>query len=210
MRGVRLLKKPQAQRRDQLLERAIQGSRFYQNHLDRLLQQGAAFTDLPPVTKPELMANFSNWVTDPAITLDSVLAHVGDVEKIAQPYLDRYLVWESSGSSGIPGIFIQDATSMQVYDALEGLRITPTESFQRLCNPLWIGQRIAFVGAINGHFASNVTFERLRCNLPFLQQSMRSFSILQPLGALGLQSLQGLLAVRLLRPTQVRRCNSPA
>ena len=182
--GRETLEKTQAQRRDQLLERAIQGSRFYQNHLDRLLQQGAAFTDLPPVTKPELMANFSNWVTDPAITLDSVLAHVGDVEKIAQPYLDRYLVWESSGSSGIPGIFIQDATSIQVYDALEGLRITPAESFQRLCNPLWIGQRIAFVGAINGHFASNVTFERLRCNLPFLQQSMRSFSILQPLGAL--------------------------
>lgn len=182
--GRDAVEKTQAQRRDALVERALRGSKFYQAHLGRLVQRGADFTDLPPVTKSELMANFADWVTDPEITLGAVQVHLGDLEKIAQPYLDRYLVWESSGSSGIPGIFIQDAASMQVYDALESLRITPAESFQRLCNPLWIGQRIAFVGAVNGHFASNVTFERLRNNLPFLQQSMRSFSILQPLGAL--------------------------
>ncbi len=182
--GRDAIERTQTQRRDALLDITVQRSRFYQRHFGKHLKQGAHFSDLPPVTKPELMAHFSDWVTDPEVSLASLTAHLGDLEKIAQPYLGRYLVWESSGSSGIPGIFIQDAASMQVYDALESLRITPTESFQRLCNPLWVGQRLAFVGAVNGHFASNVTFERLRNSLPFLRQSMQTFSILQPIASL--------------------------
>lgn len=182
--GREAIEKTQTQRRDVLVQHAQRNSRFYAARHSECIKQGARFFDLPPVQKSELMAGFADWVIDPAITLESVSAHLHQLDNIAQLYLDRYLVWESSGSSGVPGIFIQDAASMQVYDAIESLRITPAESFQRLCNPLWIGQRLAFVGATNGHFASNVTFERLRRNLPFLGRSMQTFSILQPLGAL--------------------------
>ena len=37
-----------------------------------------------------------------------------DPERIGEPYLGRYLVWESSGSSGQPTIFVQDAHSAAI------------------------------------------------------------------------------------------------
>jgi phenylacetate-coenzyme A ligase PaaK-like adenylate-forming protein len=46
------------------------------------------------------------------------------------------------------------------------------------------GERIAFVGATGGHFASYVSVERLRRLQPWLAQTVRSFSIMQPLDAL--------------------------
>jgi phenylacetate-coenzyme A ligase PaaK-like adenylate-forming protein len=174
------LEHAQRQRRDALVEAAVHHSPFYQRHIGESVKKGVPFSELPRVTKPELMANFSDWVTDPDITLADVREHLSDLGNIGRPYRDRYLVWESSGSSGIPGVFIQDVASMQVYDALEGIRITAQESLQRLCNPFWIGNRIAFLGATNGHFASNVSFERVRLALPYMRQKMQSFSILQP------------------------------
>jgi hypothetical protein len=38
-----------------------------------------------------------------------------DPSRIADPYLGRYVVWESSGSSGEPGIFVQDAAAMAAF-----------------------------------------------------------------------------------------------
>ena len=46
---------------------------------------------------------------------------------------------------------------------------------------------MAFVGATGGHFATAVTVERLRRLNPWVAQSMRTFSILQPLSALTAQ-----------------------
>ena len=68
--------------------------------------------DLPIVHKAELMHRFSDWVTDPAVTLEALQRFTADPTQIGDPFLGRYAVWESSGSSGEPGIFIQDAAAM--------------------------------------------------------------------------------------------------
>ena len=52
-------------------------------------------------------------------------AFIADSERIGEPYLERYVVWESSGSSGVPAIFVQDAHCMAINDALESLRRSP-------------------------------------------------------------------------------------
>jgi hypothetical protein len=49
-----------------------------------------------------------------------------------------------------------------VYDALEALRRPVLRPFRSFFDPLGIGERIAFVGATGGHFASTVSVERLR------------------------------------------------
>jgi len=38
--------------------------------------------------------------------------------RIGEPYLGRYVVWESSGTGGQPGVFVQNGAAMAVYDAL--------------------------------------------------------------------------------------------
>lgn len=168
----------------QVLEVARRGSRFYR---ERLPQESCAATPLnavPVVTRGELMQRFDDWVTDPRLRLDALRAFTADPDAIGKPYLGQYVVWESSGTSGQPGIFVQDAQAMAVYDALEALRRSTPQPLTRWFDPLYLGERIAFVGATGGHFASYVTLERLRELNPWMARVARSFSILQSADAL--------------------------
>ena len=73
---------------------------------------------------------------------------------------------------------------MAAYDALEALRRSTLRPLQRWFDPLLLAERIAFVGATTGHFASMVSMQKLRQLNPFVAQSLRCFSILQSTGAL--------------------------
>ena len=57
-----------------------------------------------PSPNQELMAHFNEWVTDPAVTIESVKEFVSDMSLIGQLYLGRYMVSTTSGSTGVPGI----------------------------------------------------------------------------------------------------------
>jgi phenylacetate-coenzyme A ligase PaaK-like adenylate-forming protein len=170
----------QKMRLDSLLDAAIRGSRFYRKHCHAATPGSTPLSKLPPVSRGDLMAHFDDWVTDPQLKLSELRAFTADPERIGLPYLGKYLVWESSGTSHQPGIFVQDAQAMAVYDALESLRRSAPRPLQRWLDPLSLTERIAFVGATNGHFASIVSTQRLRGLNPWLASSIRSFSILQP------------------------------
>ena len=103
---------------------------------------------------------------------------------IGQPFAGRFIVWESSGSSGEPGLFVQDGAAMAVYDALEGLRRPPLQPLRRWLDPWCLAERIAFVGATSGHFASTVTLRRLERLQPGFAQRACAHDFLQPLPAL--------------------------
>ncbi|MGJ7505834.1 phenylacetate--CoA ligase family protein [Variovorax sp. GT1P44] len=95
--------------------------------------------------------------------------------------MDRYVVWESSGSSGEPAVFVQDPKAMAVYDALGFWR---GPALQRTANPWSAGERVAFVGATGGHFASWVSMERLRRLNPTMAGGLHGISFLQSAGDL--------------------------
>ncbi|TNF62484.1 MAG: phenylacetate--CoA ligase family protein [Burkholderiales bacterium] len=168
----------------QVLHAAAEGAAVYRERLRRVPEEMdplQALSRMEPVGRRELMSRFSEWVTDPALSLADLRAHTADPGRIGEPFLGRYLVWESSGTSGSPGIFVQDARCMAVYDALESQRRSQAQVLRRWMDPLCLSERIAFVGATGGHFASFVSVERLRRLQPWLAGSVRSFSILQPL-----------------------------
>jgi phenylacetate-coenzyme A ligase PaaK-like adenylate-forming protein len=126
------------------------------------------------------MADFNRWATDPRLQLPGLRQWTADPANIAKPYADEWIVWESSGTSGQPGIFVQDAQAMAVYDALESLRRSDPEPWRRWLNPLALGERWAFVGATGGHFATLVSLERIKRMHPVLGGAVQAFSILQP------------------------------
>jgi phenylacetate-CoA ligase len=169
-----------AQRLANLLAAAVRGSALYRKVLKGRTLADVQLQQLPVVHKRDLMNHFDEWVTDPELRLAGLRRFTGDPARVAEPYLGRYVVWESSGSSGEPGIFVQDAQAMAVYDALEALRRPAQPPWQRLLDPWGLRERIAFVGAIGGHFASAVSVERLRRLNPMLAASLRSVSFLQP------------------------------
>lgn len=75
--------------------------KFHQGKMDRPL------SDLPVLTKAQLMEDFDELVTDRTVRLDAVRAHLGGGGD-SRRYLGRYWVNATSGSSGQPGIFLFD------------------------------------------------------------------------------------------------------
>ncbi len=174
------LEERQQSRLCMLLAAAQQDSKFYREHLKGVVPGLSPLSTLPPVSRHALMAHFDDWVTDPQLKLSELCAFTSDPERIGQAYLGEYLVWESSGTSHEPGIFVQNARTMAVYDALEVVRRSAPRPLQRWFDPLALAERIAFVGVTSGHFASVVSMCRMRELNPWLTPFMRSFSILQP------------------------------
>jgi len=143
----------------------------------------APLAALPVMDKAALMAHFDDALTDADVTLETARAFVRDPARIGWPLARRHAVWESSGSSGSPGLFLHDPAALAVYDALEALRpamADPRASWMGAAR----GSRTAFVGAIDGHFASHASLQRLRRLNPWLAPTLRSFSILQPMRTL--------------------------
>ena len=174
----------QATRLSRLLEVASQQSTWYRNVLRGRSAEQTPLARWPSTCKAELMHHFSDWVTDPRLELEALREFTRDPARIGEPYLGRYAIWESSGSSGETGLFVQDEQALAVYDALESVRPHAPRPWQRLFDPLFLGERLAFIGATEGHFASQVSVQRLRRRCPWLSPSLRSFSILQPTHAL--------------------------
>jgi len=167
-----------------LLDATLRGSRLYRERLQGKTPATLALSAVPVLDRAELMARFDDWVTDPQLKLVELRAFTVDARRIGEPYLGKYLIWESSGTQHQPGVFVQDARAMAVYDALEALRRSAPRPLQRWFDPLLLAERIAFVGATTGHFASMVSMQRLRQLNPFMAQSLRCFSILQSTSAL--------------------------
>ena len=173
----------QASRLRALVQAAQQRSPLYRELLPPALPRSGhpiELAALPVVCKSELMQRFDDWVADPAIRQSGLREFMADPQRVGAAFLGRYIVWESSGSSGEPGLFVQDAQAMAVYDALEALRRHPPRPLRRLFDPLYLSERLAFVGAIGGHFASVVSVERLRGLNPWMGAALHSLSILRP------------------------------
>lgn len=174
----------QSQRLSRLLADAKEQSAFYRVHLKDLPDGASSLDGVQPVCRDELMDRFDEWVTDPRLDLKALQDFTSDPDNIGQAYLGQYLAWESSGTSGEPGIFVQDSQSISVYDALETLRHPRDRGPRRWLDPFYLTERMAFLGATGGHFASYVSMERLRRLQPWLEPVMHTFSIMEPVDAL--------------------------
>src|SRR5665647_439493 len=115
--GAAGLARRQEARLASLIEHARAGSPFYQRLYRYQPAHGVVLRNLPPVTKPELMAAFDEWVTDPAVTRAGVEAFIADPALIGTPYRGEYFVCTSSGTTGYPGLFVHDAGAVTVYRA---------------------------------------------------------------------------------------------
>ena len=171
-----------AERTATLIAHARRHSPFYRDAW-RGMGTASALTTLPPVTKRALMARFDDWVTDRRLERRNVEAFVADRGQIGERYLDRYVIWKSSGSTGEPGIFVQDAGALAIYDALIGVQLqAPALAGRYALGYLTHGGRAALVAATGDHFASIASWQRMCRGSPF--PTARAFSVMDPLATL--------------------------
>ncbi len=141
----------------------------------------AKLRDLPVLTKTKIMAALPDSLAERGLSRKLIDAFLADPSRIGAPLAERYAVWTSSGSTGVPGIFVHDGDALAVYDALELLRFRGLSASPLRAGPFTASERYAMVAAIEGHFAGIATVERLRRSFPFAAPFVRAFSVLQPL-----------------------------
>ena len=160
-------------------------SPFYRERYGHLPDGTPDILSLPPVTKQELMDHFRDWVTDPEVTREGVERFVSDPDRIGTPFLDRYVVFATSGTTGRPALFVHDRVSVSVCLALAAVRrVFPLLSPRALFSFLRRGGRTATIIATGGHFTSSVIDGLARRRYPLLAGRNRTFSLLLPLAEL--------------------------
>lgn len=187
--GPRALSRRRDVRLAALVAHARTSSPFYRE-LYRGLPESVPLGVLPPVSKPELMARFDDWVTDPAVTRADLEAFVADPTLIGSRYRGRYFVCTSSGTTGHPGLFVHDAAAVACYRALGARAAGTTLDAGSLLAVLRRRVRTAVVVGSGGHFAGVVWLETERRRSRARRRAYRLISVQQPLRSL-VQALNG-------------------
>ena len=154
-------------------------SPFYRESWAHLPEGSPRLAELPIVTKQALMESFDAWCTDRAVTRAAVAGFLAQRGHIGERFLGRYVVWTSSGSTGEPGIFVQDDAALAAYDAL----VTAQLAGPGFAGCNWqqvVAQngRAALIAADTDHFASIASWRRQASGKPWLD--MKSFAVTQP------------------------------
>jgi len=182
--GAAALASRQARRLQALLATAQARSPFWQRRLAGVQPARARLDGLPVLHKGELMRDFESALTASGATQPALRQVLADPRAIGRPCFEGLFAWESSGSQGEAGVYLQDAAAMAVYDALELQRRPVLQPLRRWLDPWLLGERIAFVGATSGHFASVVSVERARRLNPMLAARLHAVDFLQPMARL--------------------------
>jgi phenylacetate-coenzyme A ligase PaaK-like adenylate-forming protein len=169
-----------------LVDFARAHSPVYRDLYQDLGEGPPALSRLPVVTRPALMARFDGWVSDREVNRTSVERFAADPSRVGHAYLGRYAVWKSSGTTGMPGLYLHDPSALAVYDALDALRLGAGALGPIAASPAMLatGARYAMVAATGGHYAGVASVERLRLLTRALGDGMRVFSIFDPLARL--------------------------
>ncbi len=182
--GTEGLMRRQRTRIASLVSHAHGHSRYYRRLYGDASSVNVPLRSLPPVSKPDLMASFDDWVTDPRVTRVGVEEFMSDPSRIGRPYLDRYWVCSTSGTTGYPGLFVHDPQALAVYRAF-----TIRLDLSWLSGRDWLGvarhrMRWASVIGTGAHFAGASWIEAERNRSWWRRHAFRVFSVQQPLGDL--------------------------
>lgn len=90
-----------------LLRYASRHSPFYEERLRGIDLRCCQRTDLPPLTKAEMMGHFDAIVTDRRIRRADIEEFIAQPGNLGRAYLNRYAICHTSGSQGQPALVVQ-------------------------------------------------------------------------------------------------------
>ncbi len=198
----------QHERLNELVKFARANSRFYAEKYRGLPDDITDVRLLPPVTKVELMEHFDDVVTDPSMRKADVMKYISDLGNIGKPFMGKYMVWTTSGTTGTPGIFLEDKNWDAVITAVNVLRMGGEwYTMDVIRGMMKVGGNSASVFAGNGHFLGVTMLERQRSSnrsrgkrirlvpvtLP-IHEIVKQLNEFQPAMFAGYSSALGLLA----------------
>lgn len=160
--GPDALRQRQQRRLAEMVRHARAHSRYYRELYARLPDGVDDAAVLPVTNKKTLMSRFDEWVTDRAVTLKEVRTFIADSSRIGEHFPGGYTALTTSGTSGTPGVFLWDDSTMTVVNVL---MLRALRDWIRLRDVLKIvthGGRMTLICATGGHYAEPVAGARLQ------------------------------------------------
>lgn len=123
-----------------------------------------SLTDIPAVSKPELMARFDDVLTDQNITMERIDAFTRDLDNIGRMIDGKYLIFKTSGSTGNPAVVLYDKRNIDVSSAIAAFRtFARKEDFRRFMKH---GKKTAGVFADYGFYLACGMSRYLQLKMP--------------------------------------------
>lgn len=177
------LESVQRQRLATLLRHARVRSPYFREHLRDVPDDCADVSQVMPTSKPDLMANFDEWVTDPRLRLDRVQREfLSKPDLVGHSYLHRYRIFTTSGTTGSPAAIVQDPTSWMVFQLVSRLRVQ-RQLFRHgaISGLMSQGLRSAVLVAAGGHYGGVGVAAAVQHLHPALGRRVRIVSVLSPI-----------------------------
>ena len=100
--------KAKEERFRKLLQYAYENSPYYRKRFEGIDLKTCAITDLPTLTKADMMANLDDIFTDRDLTRAELERFMADPANVGAYFKGKFAVCHTSGSQGQPAIIVQD------------------------------------------------------------------------------------------------------
>ena len=142
-----------------LLRYAFENAPYYRKQFQGIDLATCAITDLPTLTKSEMMANLDDIFTDRGLQRADLERFMSDHSNVGAYYKGNYAVCHTSGSQGQPAIIVLDKPAILTMFAAQFARGKPVSRrflphLQRLFNPA----RFAIITQKPGFYPSSTFF----------------------------------------------------
>ena len=153
----------QQKRLRKLVAYARKRSPFY-GELYAGLGEDWTLKDLPPVMKPQLMARFDDVLTDRSVTMARVRAFTKDADNVGRMLDGKYLIFQTSGSTGHPVVVLYDKGAVDVASTVAAFRtFARKEDFKKF---MAHGKKTAGVFADHGFYLASGMSRYLQLRMP--------------------------------------------
>ena len=124
-RSDRLTRDKRAQLQLKRLNKLVAHAKTHSPYYAELIAdvgESCSLDDLPITTKPQMMANFDDVVTDRAVTMRRIDEFTKNLDNVGRMLDGKYLVFKTSGSTGNPAVVLYDKQSIDVASAVAAFR----------------------------------------------------------------------------------------
>ena len=149
------------QRLAKMIRYARENSNFYRE-LYKELPENPRLTDLPIVRKNELTSRMKDWITDPEFSEEELTAYLGSIDNLEQPFMGKYSVSTTSGTTGVPLRMIRDNNHLVINGAMMQVRFYKGEMFKDIPELGRKETKYASIIATGGYHAAYTGFERTK------------------------------------------------
>lgn len=170
-------KKLQQERLNRMVRFAKVNSPYY-SALYQEIGDDFSLSDLPTVTKTELMSHWNDWVTDRNVTLSEIQYFMKDSDHIGRKWNKKYLIYTTSGSTGNPLISLCDTNSNNVTAAISALRsYARSEDMKAFIKR---GGKSVGIYADSGFYLGNSSIRSRLLKMPWKKRQIGIVSALAP------------------------------